>query len=383
MRRSLASAIVSRRSNRLRRRAACVLLAAGLVLAAGTEAFAVHQSKKLRYAAEPGITVTPPPPDRALLVLVRPEKAWKRDISPLYLDGQFLAALTGRTAYQQAVPPGAHELTVLGEQVQTLSLSLEPGEILHVVVDPEMGKWSPWFRLLPVAGDEPDLDEWLPRLYQVEPAEGTAAEYQERLAKRTAPEDRGDGKRPASVELPSSRRSAHLRYAPEPGIDLPPPGDRALIVFLRESGSWGSVECPIFSGDDLLTFLTGETAFLFLADPGSHRFMILGENVDLLHAEVEAGRTYFVLVTPQMGKWEPRFRMVPIVPDGAAWGDLPGWLEKVTAVEPTVAAGQWAGENLEAIRERRDAYFPSWEALPEAERVALRKTDGVVEAPQR
>lgn len=376
MRRSLGSSVVSP-PGLLRRRAASVLIVAGLFLAAGPEAVAVYQSKKLRYAAEAGVTVTPPPPDRARIVLIRPEKAWKRDLSPLYLDGEFLAALSGRTAYQQAVAPGAHELTVLGERLQTLSLSLEPGEILHVVVDPEMGKWSPWFRLLPIAGDAPELDGWLPRLYEVEPAEGTAAEYQERLAKRTAPEDGSGGKEEAAVELPSARRSAHLRYAPEPGIDLPPPGDRALIVFLRESGSWGSVECPIFSGDDLLTFLTGETAFLFPAEPGSHRFMILGENVDLLYAELEAGRTYFVLVTPQMGKWEPRFRMVPIVPDGAAWADLPGWLEKVTAVEPTVAAGQWAGENLEAIRARRDAYFPSWEALPDTERTSLRKSDGV------
>ncbi len=104
--------------------------------------------------------------------------------------------------------------------------------------------------------------------------------------------------------------------------------------------------------------------------------MVIGENADFMDAELLAGKTYYVLVTPRPGLWKARFSLRPIHEEELGTDDFDEWYDASRWVEKTAESDQWAFENMDSIREKQAAYLAKWADKPLAERPKLYPQDG-------
>lgn len=163
---------------------------------------------------------------------------------------------------------------------------------------------------------------------------------------------------------------------PEPA---PAPG-KAMVVFLRPSGMAYGIQSSVFAVNDrtpqLVGIVAAKTKVAWQADPGKHLFMVVGESGDFMSAELQAGKTYFAMVTPRMGMWKARFSLKPVGPEEAMSPEFVLGMNGSRWVEKDQASEDWARENAASVQAKYDAYYPKWMEKAEADRPQLRITDG-------
>lgn len=167
-----------------------------------------------------------------------------------------------------------------------------------------------------------------------------------------------------------------------------PAEGKALVVFVRSSFVGNNISASVYEAPD------GETKFIgivqnkqkvaYQAEPGVHRFMVIAENADFVDATLEAGKTYYILVSPRMGAWKARFSLLPIHPDAKAEyntqsADFKKWMEKTNYVEATESNVRWYEKNKASIEEKKADYLKKWTVmLPQDKAVlTIRPEDGV------
>lgn len=154
-----------------------------------------------------------------------------------------------------------------------------------------------------------------------------------------------------------------------------PQPDKATVVFMRTSILGAAIQSSVFdvSADDpkLIGIVSSSKKIAYLSPPGKRRFMSVGENADFLDADLDAGKTYHVRVSPRMGLWKARFVLEPIPPTDS---DLAGDLANTSWVENTPASLEWAVSNRPSILSKRADYLSDWEKAPG--KLMLRATDG-------
>ena len=164
----------------------------------------------------------------------------------------------------------------------------------------------------------------------------------------------------------------HAGYAPNP--------NQALIVFMRPSGFGYAIQSSVFELVDdypkLIGIVAAKKKVAYNLMPGEHLFMVIGESADFIKADVQAGKTYHVLITPRMGAWKARFSLNPIHKDQAESKKLAEWDRECSWVEKTPASDQWAASNMPSIQGKKTKYMEKWLQRPERERPALRNEDG-------
>ena len=173
----------------------------------------------------------------------------------------------------------------------------------------------------------------------------------------------------------------------------PAPADQAQIVFmrstfvaraLRASVFDVTTEEPVFVGD-----VPNGARFVHRVAPGEHLFMFFGyESADFLRAEVEAGRTYWVMVTPFPGVITYRFSFRPI--RGEATGpfsvhsaDFAEWVGATEIVENTPESLDWSDAEMAKVARMRARFWPEWSGKPARQRDSqtLRVGDGQLGEP--
>ena len=167
----------------------------------------------------------------------------------------------------------------------------------------------------------------------------------------------------------------------------PAPG-KALVVFMRPSNYGGAIQASVYDAstakEEFIGIVSGNTKVAHQAEPGKHLFMVIGENADFLNATLDAGKTYYVLVSPRMGVWKARFSLLPIHDDPAAKyslrsEDFRAWQADTRFVEKSPAAEAWFSANAGSISEKRADYMVRWNgasAEQQAE-LTLLPTDGI------
>lgn len=155
-------------------------------------------------------------------------------------------------------------------------------------------------------------------------------------------------------------------------VTRPAPG-KALVIFLRPSNYGGPVPSPVYDGETFIGTLTGGKHFAYQAEPGSHMFMVIGENADFMRAQLIAGKTYYAGVFARPGVWKARFGFRPY--NGSSVTDAKAALGQ--QVVPNDAARQWAQDNAADVRAKRADYLPKWEAKPDSEKQTLNAESGL------
>jgi hypothetical protein len=163
----------------------------------------------------------------------------------------------------------------------------------------------------------------------------------------------------------------HAAYAPDP--------DQALIVFMRPSGFAAAIQSSVFELIDdypnLIGIVAAKKKVAYNLGPGEHLFMVIGESADFMKADILAGKTYYVLITPRMGAWKARFSLKPIHKNEPDADKLAEWAQECHWVEKTNASDQWADSNMPSIQSKKVKYMETWLQRPEHERPALRTED--------
>jgi hypothetical protein len=171
-----------------------------------------------------------------------------------------------------------------------------------------------------------------------------------------------------------------------------PAEGKALVVFFRASAYGAAIASSVYSApDDSTTFLgivRYKDKVAVQMDPGQHRFMVIAENADFIDAELEAGKTYYVLISPRMGMWKARFSLFPIHDASTDEYNVQSpqfkqWMTKTAFVEIGPAAQAWYDENKASVEEKKADYLQKWNKMLPKDRaeLVLHPQDGAVATP--
>lgn len=156
-------------------------------------------------------------------------------------------------------------------------------------------------------------------------------------------------------------RSATLEPRPE--------ADKALVVFMRPSNYGGGIQATVYDAtqpqEQFIGIVSSHTKIAYQAQPGKHLFMVIGENADFVNATLDAGKTYYILVSPRVGIWKARFSLLPIHDDASAKyslrsKDFSAWQAHTHFVERTPAADAWYHANAASVSAKRADYMVRW-----------------------
>jgi len=159
-----------------------------------------------------------------------------------------------------------------------------------------------------------------------------------------------------------------------------PEEGKALVVFMRSSFVGSGISASVYDAPDAETKFIGiiqnKQKVAYQAEPGVHRFMVIAENADFVDATLEAGKTYYILVSPRMGAWKARFSLLPIHPDAKAEystqsADFKKWMANTNVVEATESNVRWYENNKASIEEKKADYLRKWTVMLPVDKAVL------------
>lgn len=164
--------------------------------------------------------------------------------------------------------------------------------------------------------------------------------------------------------------------------------DEAQIVFMRTSHFGGAISASLFNVTDSETDYIGViavgTKIAVKTTPGEKMFMVVSEAADFMEATLEAGKTYYAMVTPRIGAWTARFSLWPMSSDstakfknfGPAFDKAVSDTELLAQSEKSLA---WFEKHKTDIEKKKAKYLPVWnEKTDEAMQLrSLKLSDGL------
>ncbi len=137
--------------------------------------------------------------------------------------------------------------------------------------------------------------------------------------------------------------SATSQYmVPRAGAKVgPAPAGAAQVVFLRPSSLAKGIACVILDADG--TFLGDSVPSAYYSvtvKPGAHTFVAWSEGTHAMKAQLAAGKTYYVEISPAMGVWSARFHLKAIKKGSPEFAKLEETLADLTYHEVKVQEGQ-------------------------------------------
>jgi uncharacterized protein YnzC (UPF0291/DUF896 family) len=93
---------------------------------------------------------------------------------------------------------------------------------------------------------------------------------------------------------------------------IPPSEGKTVIYFLRTSSLGSLMNIRYFDSQQYLGKFNGRSYIRYECDPGEHIFWIKAENVDVLKANLQEGKTYLVETNATMGAFTAaaKFRII-------------------------------------------------------------------------
>lgn len=162
-------------------------------------------------------------------------------------------------------------------------------------------------------------------------------------------------------------RNPHMQAAKEQ--DPVPAEGKAMVVFVRPSGYGNVVAASLFLAPESALIPLGvmyhNEKYAVQLDPGFHRFMVNGSFVRFLDAELEAGKTYHVLVRSEVGRWKAKFSLIPIRTAEGGTNSIHSakfkeWMTRAEWIEKSPAADAWFEQYRAEIEPRKIEGLALW-----------------------
>lgn len=132
---------------------------------------------------------------------------------------------------------------------------------------------------------------------------------------------------------------------------LAPTSEKALVRFMRPSGFGYAINFNIWDGDKVIGNSVAKSQFDYLASPGKHLFVATAENKTFLEADLEAGKTYYILTQVMMGMWKARVGFVPVTQGSEYWDKVKVYEGELNKLQPDTAAIQaWEDANKHKMK---------------------------------
>lgn len=164
-----------------------------------------------------------------------------------------------------------------------------------------------------------------------------------------------------------------------------PPPDKAVVVFMRPSSVGALIKASVYDvsddGQEFIGIIKPKQQIAYTVAPGKRLFMVMAENGDFLDADLAAGKTYHVLVSPRMGVWKARFSLLPVHGDDDTGhrvdsDEFRKWQSKARWVARGPGADEWYAEHREDIARKKVRYLEKWNARTDEDKATLRLEAG-------
>ncbi len=142
---------------------------------------------------------------------------------------------------------------------------------------------------------------------------------------------------------------------------LQPTEQKALVRFLRPSGMGAAVNFNVLDGDKVIGNSVSKSQFDYLATPGKHLFIATGENKAFLEADLQAGKTYYIITRIYPGAWYARVAFVAVNRGSEYWDKVSELERELQRLEPDQEAiRKWEDANRDKIRNILAQYENEW-----------------------
>jgi len=172
-----------------------------------------------------------------------------------------------------------------------------------------------------------------------------------------------------------------MKETSETTISSKPESNEAMVVFMRPSTFKNDFGSSVFditeNREDLVGIVPAKKKVVYKTNPGEHMFMVIGETADFMRANLQAGKTYYALVTPHMGGWKARFALRPVSKKELNSKRLNSWLSSCKIVENTKDSFEWVKQNAPSIQSKKQEFLTEWNARPEKAKPMLNPDDGL------
>lgn len=100
----------------------------------------------------------------------------------------------------------------------------------------------------------------------------------------------------------------------------PPSEGKAVVYFVRVTKYGKPTSFEFFHQDKYIGVFKGDQYMRYECDPGEQLFWASSENKEFVTAELEAGKTYIIIVDVIMGAWKARVGLTPLeISDAETW----------------------------------------------------------------
>lgn len=145
--------------------------------------------------------------------------------------------------------------------------------------------------------------------------------------------------------------------------------DKSQVVFMRSSFLGGAINGSLYDVTNVepifIGIIANGTKVSYDTTPGKHVFMVVSEAADFLEADIQAGKSYFSIVTPRMGFWKARFSLWPVRSDGTTeynteTEEFKNMLLKTDLVENSDKSIAWFNKHKDDIKSKYREYMTVW-----------------------
>ena len=132
-----------------------------------------------------------------------------------------------------------------------------------------------------------------------------------------------------------------------------PPPDKALVYFMRPSGFGFAIHFQIYDRYDLIGLSQAKSYFAYPCDPGKHLFIGVAENKRAVEADLEAGKSYYIITGVHMGGWKARMSFVPVTRGSEFWDRVEEYKRDLNFVAPVEGEiDKWVAKREKKVQEK-------------------------------
>ena len=133
-------------------------------------------------------------------------------------------------------------------------------------------------------------------------------------------------------------------------VAIPPTGGsspaKAIVYFMRPSGYGFAIHFQIWdyyeSNYNLIGLSQAKSYFAYECDPGKHLFIGFAENKRAVEADLEAGKSYYIITQVKTGGWKARMAFIPVTRESEFWNKVDPYKKELHFIVPAKEViAQW------------------------------------------
>jgi hypothetical protein len=121
---------------------------------------------------------------------------------------------------------------------------------------------------------------------------------------------------------------------------------------MRPSGFGFAINFNMLDGEKVIGNSVAKSQFDYLTTPGKHLFIATAENKVFLEADLEGGKTYYVITRIYPGAWYARVAFTAVNKGSEFWDNVKEYENELNKLEPDIEALKtWETNNQAKIKQ--------------------------------